>query len=108
MKLQDEIKLYSRAATSDGAGGMTPGALTEEYSLFADVKPMSGSIGMQFQQLTGTQGYEVWIRTDFDREPKRGYIVRYSGIYGDLDMVIQSVGVYKNKTKLICQSENKL
>ncbi len=106
--MNDEIQLYSRTAVSDGAGGKTPGTLTEEYSLFANVKPMSGSIGMQFQQLTGKQGYEVWIRTDFDREPEREYIVRYSGIYGDLDMVIQSVEVYKNKTKLICQSENKL
>jgi hypothetical protein len=108
MKLHDELILYQRVFTSDGAGGGTPGALTKIASPWGNVRPMSGFIALQFQQLTGSKGYEVWIRTDFDLKPDRGYIVTYSGIYGDLNLIIQDIDVYKHMTKLTCKSENKL
>jgi len=106
MKLHEYIYIYEESATSDGAGGKESGTLTEQYRLYAKVRPLGGLIGMQFQQLTGSQGYEVWIRTDFDRKIKRDYIVRYEGIYGNIDMTIQSVEIDKYYTKLICKSEN--
>ena len=106
MKLNDYIKISERASVSDGAGGKTPGALTELYECYADVKAMGGMIGMQFQQQTGSQGYTVWIRTDFDREIKKDYLITYQGIYGDLNMSIQGVEVDKNYTKLTCKREN--
>jgi len=108
MKLHDYIIIYERETTDDGAGGKEPGDLDEKYQCYANVKPLSGLIGMQFQALTGSQGYDIWIRTDFDRKVQRDYIVRYQGIYGDLDMVIQSVAAGKHFTKLTCKSENKL
>lgn len=106
MKLHEYIYFYDRAAASDGAGGKEPGSLTLIAEMYADVKPMSGLLGMQFQQLRGSQGYEVHIRTDHDREPERDYLVRYEGIYGNIDMVIESVQVGKTYTKLICRGEN--
>ena len=105
MILNDYIYFYERAAASDGAGGKEPGALTLISEMYASVKPMSGLLGMQFQQLRGSQGYEVVIRTDHDREPQRDYLVRYEGIYGDIDMVVESVNVERRYTKLICRSE---
>ena len=43
----------------------------------ANVKPMSGFIGMNFQQTYGTQGFTIIIRTDFSFEPDRKYIVAH-------------------------------
>jgi len=106
MILNEYIYFYERAAASDGAGGKEPGVLTLIAEMYANVKPMSGLLGMQFQQLRGSQGYEVHIRTDHDREPERDYLVRYKGVYGDIDMVIESVYVGRQYTKLICKSES--
>lgn len=108
MKLHDLITLSSRESVSDGAGGQTPGELTELYELYANVKPMGGTLGLQYQQLTGTKGYEIWIRTDFDRKPDRGYIVTYQGIYGDLTLVIEDIDVGTRYTKLTCRDQNTL
>ena len=108
MKLQDRMTLYSRTVTSDGAAGMTPGALVEVQKLWGNVKPLAGMIGMQFQMINGTQGFEVIIRTDFDFPPNREYILVHEGIFGNVQMLIHSVQVEKHYTKLICKSENKL
>jgi SPP1 family predicted phage head-tail adaptor len=106
MKLNDYIIIYERASVSDGAGGMTPGALTEKYRCYANVKPMGGMLGMTFQQQTGSQGYTVYIRTDFDREIDREYLITYQGIYGDINMVIQDVAPDRQYTKLTCKRES--
>lgn len=108
MKLQDELIIYERTSISDGAGGQIPGALTQVNTQWGSVKPLSGYIGMQFQQTYGTVGFEVTIRTDFDFEPDRTYIIAYKGIYGDqyLSIIYPEIGKYY--TKFICKSENKL
>lgn len=108
MKLQDSLILYERSITSDGAGGKIPGALSEVAKLWGNVKPLSGFIGLTFQQMTGVQGFEIMIRTDFSFAPDREYIVAYEGIYGTQMMVIHSVEINKYYTKLTCKSENKL
>lgn len=105
MQLNDYITISERAAVSDGAGGKTPGALTELFACHAQVKPMTGMIGMQYQQITGTQGYHVFIRTDFTREIKRDYLITYKGIYSDINMVVESIEIGRNYTKLTCKSE---
>jgi hypothetical protein len=108
MKLQDSIKIYERLSTSDGAGGKIPGSLTLVTTIWGSVKPLTGFIGMTFQQINGTQGFEIKIRTDFDFPPHREYYVGYEGIYGEQLMLIQSVEIGKYYTKLVCKSENKL
>jgi len=108
MKLQDELVLYEEASVSDGAGGQIPSEPREVMTLWGNVKPMTGFIGMSFQQMAGTQGFEIIIRTDFDFPPDRRYLVDYKGIYGDQRMIIHSVEINKFYTKLICKSENKL
>lgn len=108
MKLQDRFILYSRNVASDGAAGMTPGTLTEVMKLWGNVKPLGGMIGMQFQMINGTQGFEIMTRTDFDFIPNREYILIHEGIHGNMQMLIHSVQVEKHYTKLICKSENKL
>ena len=107
MKLQDSIKIYERLSTSDGAGGRTPGALSLVTTTWGNVKPLSGFIGMTFQNIQGTQGYDVTIRTDFDFPPERTYYLGYEGIYGEVLLLIHSVQIDKHYTKLICKSENK-
>jgi hypothetical protein len=107
MKLQDALILYTRIVTNDGAGGKIPGALVKVCDLWGNIKPLAGMIGMTFQQLTGTQGFEIVTRTDFDFEPNREYILGYEGIYGELIMIIHSVQIDKHYTKFICKSENK-
>jgi len=108
MKLQDELILYSRESSPDGAGGQTPEELINVMTLWGNVKPLVGAIGMSFQQMTGTQGFEIVIRTDFDFPPDRQYLVGYQGIYGEQIMLIHSVQIDKYYTKLITRSENKL
>ena len=108
MKLQDKIKIYERVSTSDGAGGRTPGALTEVTWVWGNVKPMTGMIGMTFQQINGTQGFDVTIRTDFDFPPEREYYLGYESIYGEVILLIHSVQIDKHYTKIIARSENKL
>ena len=107
MKLQDELILYEQASVSDGAGGMTPSPLTEITKLWGSVKPLSGSMGLQFQQMNGVHGYEVIIRTDFDRLPDRNYIIGYKGIYGELSLFIIFPMIDKHYTKFICKGDNK-
>jgi hypothetical protein len=107
MKLQDALILYSRTVTSDGAGGKIPGVLVKVCDLWGNVKPLTGMIAMSFQQLTGTQGFEIITRTDFDFEPDREYILGYEGIYGEKIMIIHSVQIDKYYTKFICKGENK-
>jgi len=108
MKLQDELILYEQNSVSDGAGGMTSAPLTEITKLWGNVKPLSGSMGMNFQQMNGVQGYEVTIRTDFDRLPDRNYILGYIGIYGERSLFILYPVIDKHYTKFICKGENKL
>lgn len=108
MKLQDELIIYERISTSDGAGGQTPGSLTLVNTQWGAVKPLSGYIGMQFQQTYGTVGFEVTIRTDFTFEPDRTYIIGYKGIYGEQFLSIIYPLIDKYYTKFICKSENKL
>jgi len=108
MKLHSELILYEQSSVSDGAGGMTPSPLTEITKLWGSVKPLSGSIGMNFQQTYGVQGYEVTIRTDFDRSPDRNYILGYNGIYGEKNLFIVYPLIDKHYTKFICKGENKL
>lgn len=107
MKLHDRLILYERTVTSDGAGGKKPGVLVEVARLWGNVRPMGGLIGMQFQQINGTQGYEITTRTDFAFDINREYIIVYEAIHGDQQMIIHSIQTEKNYTKLICQSENK-
>ena len=107
MNMHDEIRLYTQGnRASDGTGGSTVERINERQ-IFAHVKPMSGNFSMNFQQLTGTKGYDVWIRTDFDREPKVGDVIEYEGIYGQIDLLVHDIEVYRNKTKLLCKSENR-
>ena len=108
MKLQDRLILYERESTSDGAGGQIPGDLTQVAILWGKVKPLSGMIGMTFQQLNGSQGFEVIIRTDFDFAPDRKYMIGYQGIYGEHLFMIIYPEIDKYYTKFICKSENKL
>jgi len=108
MKLQDRMILYSRNTASDGAAGKTPGALVEVMKIWGNVTPLQGMIGMQFQMVTGTQGFEIMMRTDFDFPPNREYILVWEGIHGNQQMLIHSVQVMKHYTKLIAKSENKL
>lgn len=107
MKFQDRISVNTRNTTPDGAAGQTPGSLTEVTKIWGQVKPLAGLIGMQFQAITGTQGFEILLRTDFDREINREYILVHEGIYGDKLMLIHSVQINKHYIKLICKSENK-
>jgi hypothetical protein len=107
MKLQDRVTIYERLSTSDGAGGRTPGTLSQVTWTWGNVKPMSGFIGMTFQNINGTQGYEVIIRTDFDFPPEKTYYLGYEGIYGEVLLLIHSVQIDKYYTKLTCKSENK-
>ena len=108
MKLQDRITVYTRTVAEDGAAGKTPGALVEVTKWWGNVTPLEGLIGMQFQAITGTQGFRITIRTDFDFPPNREYLLGYEGIYGELMMIIHSVQIDKHYTKFICKSENKL
>ena len=108
MKLQDELILYDQKSVSDGAGGRTPSPLTEITKLWGNVKPLSGGMGLTFQQMNGTQGYEVIIRTDFERLPDRNYIIGYNGIYGEMLLFILYPMIDKHYTKFICKGENKL
>lgn len=107
MKLHDVVILYEREVTSDGAGGKIPGDLVEVTRLWSNVRPLTGMIGMQFQTLTGTQGFEIITRTDFDFVPDREYIVGFQGIYGERIMIVHSVQVDEYYTKIICRGENK-
>ena len=109
MNLNTNIRIYYQPTTSDGAGGTEADGdpvLTDQ--VWGNVKPMNAFLSMQFMQLTGTQGYEVWIRTDFRRVPDRSYYLECEGIYTDLRFWIQAVEVHSNKTKLICTGENKV
>lgn len=108
MKLQDELILYERETTSDEAGGKIPGDLTKVCDLWGSVEPLTGMLAMSFQQLNGTQGFKITIRTDFGFETDRQYIIDYKGIYGERFMSINSIQIGKYYTKLICKSENKL
>lgn len=108
MKLQDKITIYERVSTSDGAGGRIPGALTEVTWVWGNVKPLTGMIGMTFQQINGTQGFEAVIRTDFDFPPEREYYLGYESIYGEVKLLIHSIQIDKHYTKIIAKSENKL
>lgn len=108
MKLHDELILLERESVSDGAGGKTPGQLTKICDLWGAVKPLSGFIGLSFQQMTGVQGFEVMIRTDFTFAPEREYILIHKSIYGDKAMMIHSTEIGQYYTKLTCKSENKL
>lgn len=108
MKLQDYLILYEQVTESDGTGGQRLSDPVEIGRLWGNVKPLTGNIAMTFQQLTGTQGYEVTFRTDFERKPDRVYYLEYEGIYGNVKLFIHSVQVDKHYTKLICKSENRL
>jgi hypothetical protein len=108
MKLQDSIVIYERPSVSDGAGGQTPGALTVITRTWGQVKPLSGFMALTFQQMTGSQGFEIILRTDFDFPPDRKYMIGYEGIYGEQIMFVHSVQIDKHYTKLTCKSENKL
>jgi len=108
MKLQDELILYEQKSVSDGAAGMTPSPMTEITKLWGSVKALSGSMGLNFQQMNGVQGYEVVIRTGFDRRPDRNYIIGYNGIYGELHLFIVYPIIDKHYTKFICKGENKI
>lgn len=105
MKLNDEITIYREDAVSDGAGGYT-GEVTQVKitDMYAKVKAMSGSIALNYYQITGTQGYEVTIRTDFNLEPKRKYIIDYYDVYDTTRLIVNSIEIDVNYTKLICQS----
>jgi SPP1 family predicted phage head-tail adaptor len=108
MNMQDEIRLYTQGnRISDGTGGSTVTRINER-ELFAYVKPMSGNFSMNFQQLTGTKGYEVWIRTDFDRQPQTGDVIEYEGIYGQIDFFVHDIEVGRTRTKLLCRSANRI
>ena len=108
MNLHDEIRLYTQGnRTSDGAGGSIVERVNER-PMFANVKPMSGNFAMNFQQLTGTKGYNVWIRTDFDRQPQTGDVVEYEGIYGKLDLLVHDINIGRTRTQLLCRSENRI
>ena len=87
MRLNERLILYERATASDGAAGKTPGVLTEVTRLWGKVTPLGGLIGMQFQQINGTQGFEIITRTDFDFVIDREYIIVFEGIHGDQQML---------------------
>lgn len=108
MNLDAEIRLYTQGnRTSDGSGGSFVEKLNER-KMFANVKPMSGNFSMNFQQLTGSKGYNVWIRTDFNRQPQTGDIVEYEGIYGTLNLIIHDINIGRTRTQLLCRSENRI
>lgn len=105
MKLNDEITLYREDAVADGAGGYT-GEVTQVKiaDMYAKVKPMTGNIALNYQQITGQQGYEVTIRTDFHLEAKRKYIIDFYDVYETVRLIVNSREIGVNYTKLICQS----
>ena len=111
MNLRESIVMYRDVRTSDGAGGFT--TVREEIGpLFADIKPLSVNrmayLGLEFNQIKGTQMYEVWIRTDFDRIIDTTYLFVWEGIYGNLTLMVNTVELHRNKTKLICTYENRI
>ena len=108
MRLQDELILYEQKSVSDGSGGMTPSPLEEVAKLWGNVTPLSGMVGLNFQQMNGVQGYEVTVRTDFERLPDRNYVFGYNGIYGETMLIIVYPLIDKYFTKFICKGENKL
>jgi len=108
MKLQDALILYSEASVDDGAGGKIPSTPVEVARLWGNVKPMGGMMAMTFQQMHGTQGFVVWVRSDFERVPDRKYLIKYEGIYGDIWLSIVSTEIDKHYTKFTCKSENKV
>ena len=106
--MHDEIRLYTQGnRISDGTGGSTVERINER-KIFANVEPMSGNFAMNFQQLTGTKGYNVWFRTDFDRQPQIGDVVEYESIYGQIDMLVHDIDVGRTRTKLLCRGENRI
>ena len=64
-------------------------------------------MAMQFQQMYGSQGYEVTIRTDFDFQPDRTYMIGYYGIYGEMILSIVYPLIDKHYTKFVCKAENR-
>lgn len=108
MNMHDIIRTYQPGERiSDGAGGYTYAHMNEQ-TIYANVKPMTGNFSMNFQQLTGTKGYDVWIRTDYARMPQIGHKLEYDGIYGKINMLIHDIDIGRTRTKLICKSENRL
>ena len=111
MNLREEITMYRDVRTSDGAGGYTT-TRTEVAELFASVKPLSlrsaASLGLDFNQLKGTQIYEVAIRTDFNRIPGATYSLDWKSIYGTLTLVVNSIELGLKFTKLICTHETRI
>jgi SPP1 family predicted phage head-tail adaptor len=104
MNLNEEITIKRDSRTSDGAGGFTATTSTVA-DLWGKVETLTGSLALEFQQLTGSKGYNVWIRTDFDREIKTKDKVVWSSIYGDKTLTINDMDIGKNFTKLVCQDD---
>ena len=108
MNMHEQIRLYTQGnRVSDGTGGSRVSRINER-EIFANVKPMTGNFSMNFQQLTGTKGYDIWIRTDFDRQPQVGDVIEYDGIYGQIDMIVHDIEIGRTRTKLLCKSANRI
>ena len=107
MNLREEIIMYKDVRASDGAGGTTT-TRTKVADLYADVKPMTGHMAMTFQQITGSQGYTVWVRTDFNRVIDTTYTLDWQGIHDTLTLAVNSVEMGLKFTKLICKNENRV
>ena len=108
MNLNDEITIYNQASrTSDGTGGSTTTNVAVGKA-FANVQPMTGNFAMNFMQLTGSKGYNVWIRTDFNRQPQVGQVIVYEGIYGNINLFVHDIEVGRTRTKLLCRGENRI
>jgi hypothetical protein len=108
MNMHDIIRTYQPGErVSDGAGGYTYTHVNAK-TIYANVEPMRGNLGLYFQQLTGVKGFNVHIRTDYGRMPQIGHKVEYDGIYGKFTMLIHDIDIGKTRTKLICKSENRV
>ena len=107
MNLNERITIYEPSIESDGTGGQVK-TLNKVVECWANVKPMSGNLALNFQQLTGTQGYEVTVRTDFNIVFGIPYEIEWEAIHGTQKLLVNVVQQDKNYTILICRSENRV
>ena len=56
--MREKVTIKSVTNTSDGQGGKTE-ALSAGNAMWAKVEPLTGTRAMEYQQLTGSQGYII-------------------------------------------------
>lgn len=79
-ELKDKITVKSVTLSDDGQGGSTE-TLTTTASMWSKVEPLTGSRALEFQQITGSQGYTITF-----------------SYRGDIDISTKSVIEYNSET----------